>query len=77
MAKQLTATLRYRTTRCSWQFVPQQPWAAGEYSLMVEPNLEDVSGNRVGRAFEVDEDRTEPGPATPVRRVFTVVSERR
>lgn len=60
-----------------WQFKPHQPWAAGEYALTVEPNLEDVSGNRVGRAFEVDEDRTEPGPATPVRRVFTVVSDRR
>jgi hypothetical protein len=56
----------------TWQFVPQQPWAAGEFALMVEPNLEDVSGNRVGRAFEVDEDRTETGPAAIVRRAFTV-----
>jgi hypothetical protein len=55
-----------------WQFVPRQPWAAGTYSLVIDPALEDVCGNRVGRAFEVDEDRTPPGPATMVRRVFPI-----
>jgi hypothetical protein len=58
-----------------WRFVPAQPWAAGDYSLVVEPNLEDVSGNRVGRAFEVDEDRTELKPAAEVRRVFRVAAK--
>lgn len=37
-----------------WRFVPQQPWRAGEYRLVVLSILEDVAGNRVGRAFEVD-----------------------
>jgi hypothetical protein len=55
-----------------WQFVPQQAWPAGDYSLMVEPILEDVSGNRVGRAFEVDEDRTEAQPPQAAIRPFTV-----
>ena len=55
-----------------WRFVPRQPWSAGDYALVIEPILEDVCGNRVGRAFEVDEDRTEAGPATAVRRVFRV-----
>jgi hypothetical protein len=58
-----------------WQFVPKQPWTAGEYVLMVEKILEDVSGNRVGRAFEVDEDRTEAGPVAAVRRMFTVTAK--
>jgi hypothetical protein len=55
-----------------WRFVPRQPWAAGEYALVVEQILEDVCGNRVGRAFEVDEDRPDPGPAAAVRRAFIV-----
>jgi hypothetical protein len=55
-----------------WRFVPRQPWAAGQYALVADPVLEDVCGNRVGRAFEVDEDRTEAQPAAPVRRPFVV-----
>jgi hypothetical protein len=55
-----------------WQFVPKQPWTAGEYSLVIDLILEDVSGNRIGRAFEVDEDRTEPGPTAAGRLAFMV-----
>ena len=55
-----------------WSFVPRQPWAAGDHSLMIEKVLEDVSGNRVGRAFEVDEDRTEPATAAAAVLRFTV-----
>jgi hypothetical protein len=55
-----------------WQFTPSQPWAVGQYNLEVEPVLEDPSGNRVGRAFEVDEERPVPTPADTVRRPFTV-----
>jgi hypothetical protein len=55
-----------------WRFMPRQPWAAGEYALVVEAQLEDVCGNRVGRAFEVDEDRTEPVPMAAVRRNFKI-----
>jgi hypothetical protein len=59
-----------------WQFVPKQPWFAGEYSLVIERILEDVSGNRVGRAFEVDEDRTEAEPARAARRGFDISSKK-
>jgi hypothetical protein len=37
-----------------WKFVPRQAWTAGDYQLVVLSILEDVAGNRVGRAFEVD-----------------------
>jgi hypothetical protein len=37
-----------------WMFVPREKWTAGDYRLVILPILEDVSGNRVGRAFEVD-----------------------
>lgn len=68
----LAGEVKVTDNETTWRFVPQQPWAAGEFALVVEPNLEDVSGNRVGRAFEVDEDRTETGPAATVRREFTI-----
>ena len=37
----------------SWAFRPRAPWQAGDYRLTVLTLLEDPSGNRVGRAFEI------------------------
>jgi hypothetical protein len=37
-----------------WAFTPGEPWEPGEYALMVLSVLEDLAGNRIGRAFEVD-----------------------
>ena len=36
-------------------FRPDQPWAAGKHELIIDTTLEDQAGNRIGRAFEVDE----------------------
>jgi hypothetical protein len=38
-----------------WTFTPRDPWTMGEYSLFVLTILEDLAGNRIGRAFEVDQ----------------------
>jgi hypothetical protein len=40
--------------RC-WFFRPEQPWTAGAHELVIDTTLEDQAGNRIGRAFEVDE----------------------
>jgi hypothetical protein len=40
-----------------WEFTPKEPWATGAYGLVVDAALEDVAGNRVGRAFEVDDSK--------------------
>jgi hypothetical protein len=40
--------------RC-WFFRPKQPWTAGKHELVIDTTLEDLAGNRIGRAFEVDE----------------------
>lgn len=45
-----------------WVFHPDQAWAAGGHSLEILKTLEDLAGNKVGRAFEVD--RIEQPPAT-------------
>ncbi len=36
-----------------WEFAPREEWQRGPYMLRVDPILEDVAGNRIGRAFEV------------------------
>jgi uncharacterized protein (TIGR03000 family) len=38
----------------TWRFKPEQPWQAGAYHLVADTALEDLSGNSIGRPFEVD-----------------------
>ncbi len=45
----------------------QRPWRAGTYQLLALDILEDVAGNQIGRAFEVDNFDTvdkSPNPQT-------------
>jgi hypothetical protein len=37
-----------------WRFTPEQPWKSGEHQLSIHTALEDLAGNKVGRAFDVD-----------------------
>ena len=37
-----------------WTFTPTEPWRAGGYQLLALDILEDLAGNQIGRAFEVD-----------------------
>jgi hypothetical protein len=37
-----------------WTFTPDRPWSAGNYKLAIDMALEDLAGNRIGRAFDVD-----------------------
>jgi len=41
-------------------------WKPGSYTLTIDPRLEDVCGNRVGRAFDVDLARPAVGETKPV-----------
>jgi hypothetical protein len=44
----------------TWSFTPKSAWPAGAYNIVAFASLEDLAGNRVGRAFEVDQfDRTD------------------
>lgn len=38
----------------TWRFIPTEPWPAGEYRLVADTTLEDLAGNSIGRAFDVD-----------------------
>jgi hypothetical protein len=37
-----------------WAFTPRNAWRDGDYQIVVLTILEDLAGNRIGRAFEVD-----------------------
>ena len=35
-----------------WSFAPVQAWQTGDYQLVVDPELEDVSGNTIAAPFD-------------------------
>ena len=35
-----------------WLFIPEQPWNSSNYSVVVDPLLEDIAGNRLTDLFE-------------------------
>ena len=37
-----------------WEFTPNQAWQPGRYLLNVQNTIEDLSGNNIGKPFEVD-----------------------
>jgi hypothetical protein len=60
-----------------WRFTPRAPWAAGAHQLVALAMLEDLAGNRIGRAFEVDNfDRADRTPE-PERTTMPFVVSRR
>jgi len=48
-----------------WRFTPARPWRSGPHDLLVLAILEDPSGNRLGRAFEVDPAQVDDEPPPP------------
>jgi hypothetical protein len=52
--KQVPGSVAVGEQETRWQFTPEKAWAAGGYQLLVDPVLEDLAGNRIGRPFEVD-----------------------
>ncbi len=51
----LAGAIRIEREETRWLFTPRTPWRPGEHQLVAAATLEDVAGNRIGRAFEVDE----------------------
>jgi len=37
-----------------WRFTPDQPWKAGDHKIVIRTDLEDLAGNHILRAFDVD-----------------------
>ncbi len=57
-----------------WEFTPASPWVKGKHHLVADTVLEDLAGNSIGRAFEVDEFRpiTTTTPMETVKIPFVV-----
>jgi hypothetical protein len=51
---QVAGDIRIEAGETRWVFTPHEPWRAGSYQLLALSILEDVAGNQIGRAFEVD-----------------------
>lgn len=45
--------VRVEANETRWTMTPNEPWSAGDYTLIALGILEDLAGNRIGRAFEV------------------------
>jgi len=63
--KPLEGEVKVGPQETTWTFTPAEPWVAGQHNLLALAMLEDLAGNRIGRAFEVDnfdrtDDTTEP-----------------
>jgi hypothetical protein len=50
----VTGKVELERDETEWRFTPTLPWKNAAYRLIVQAALEDLSGNRVGRAFDVD-----------------------
>ena len=50
-----------------WTFTPRAAWQQGTYDLVALEFLEDLAGNRIGRAFEVDNFERVDTTSTPAR----------
>ena len=51
----------------SWSFTPDEPWARGDYALVVDAMLEDLAGNSVARVFDRDLESPEDAPIDVAR----------
>ena len=59
-----------------WRFTPERPWTAGTYDLLALSILEDPAGNRIGRAFEIENvGPLDSSPAAQTVRVAFSVTE--
>jgi hypothetical protein len=60
------------TLGLAWRFTPASVWVGGAYRLRVSPELEDLAGNRPGRAFDTDVTRAAADPIPTLTRRFVV-----
>jgi hypothetical protein len=57
----VAGTIAVTHAETCWRFTPSKPWKSGRYYLVADPRLEDLAGNSIGRAFEVEERRSNEG----------------
>ena len=60
--RRVAGTVRLDSGERTWRFTPTRPWTPGRYRLLVNPELEDPAGDRVGQRFEEPADALEAPP---------------
>ena len=56
----------------SWLFYPESPWQPGRYSLRFSPDLEDLAGNNLDRAFDAAPSKNQISPPAFYERTIEV-----
>jgi hypothetical protein len=51
---QVSGIIQVDKQEAEWRFVPVQPWTAGPYQIVVDNDLEDLAGNKIGQPFDID-----------------------
>jgi hypothetical protein len=61
--KEVAGAIAVDRNETRWTFTPEAPWRTGTYHLLALDILEDLAGNQISRAFEVDNfDTVDKGP---------------
>jgi hypothetical protein len=50
----IAGTVAVERQETRWIFTPRQPWNAGDYRLAVDTAIEDLAGNSIALAFDID-----------------------
>jgi hypothetical protein len=51
---QVSGIVQVDKQETAWRFVPVQPWIAGPYQIVVDNDIEDLAGNKIGQPFDID-----------------------
>lgn len=51
---EVTGAMKLAAQERTWQFVPKDPWKAGQYRIRIDALLEDLAGNNLNRLFDRD-----------------------
>ena len=54
MVKPLSRPISLDRHETEWRFAPDSPWQAGDYHLVIDTGIEDIAGNHIGAAFDID-----------------------
>ena len=52
--RRVSGTVTVGAGEREWSFVPQEPWRREDHQLQVPATIEDLAGNNIGKAFDVD-----------------------
>ena len=52
--RDLDGTVELGEQERRWTFTPAAPWSAGAHALVIATTIEDLAGNNIGKAFDVD-----------------------